>query len=282
MDRLPWSVVVLGLGAFALVAFLVLKTPEIQRERAKAQDERAAEQRQIERVDTCKGLAEEARVAAQQGQDVNVVANLVARYQSCIVELGIAEAYRGPLLGAEVLQRQVKAEFSHYFGTSTEDFTKRSNTRQAWHRMSRDHHNNIRAAIGMATTEAQVEEIRAAARQWVAYAMDRVTCFLGGMGGCSRSGVSEPHNNDRAHEEYLVGVAPIVGAAEAGAWIRQRAGWPSSWIPPYDAAGPGLLAEADQKSRELAAARAAVGAKIMSSPALLNALGAGGIVYRFT
>ncbi len=251
----PWSLVVLSLGALALVAFLYVKSPEIARKRGEAQDKREAEQRQAAEVDRCRGLREQILVSAQQGRDPNETQNLQAAYQSCIAETGIADAYRAPLVGAEAKVRQVNAEWGHYLGTSKTDGGKRGSTLGAIIRLAAGFVTDVRGALNQATTRAQVMEIRAVVvNEWLPAARDRVACFIAGQGQCSRDGINEPHNNDRARDEYLASIAPIVGAAEATRWVTpflDAGRFPRDWAPPFKNAGPGLLSEIDAKAASL-------------------------------
>jgi hypothetical protein len=150
---------------------------------------------------------------AVQGGDVNELARLDQQIKAC----AMASAALGNEvdLGAIVLENCVakgeliSQEWAHYRSTDGTDAIKRNNTRGTWLRMTEEMTRCFAGAIDDSTTFEGAKKIQSAIRTQVAFAESRAACFDAGVSGCSRYGLNEPHNTERATDERNRGVIPL-------------------------------------------------------------------------
>lgn len=204
-------VVLLGFGVLAFAAFLIVTAPARQR----MADERERERAEQAAKDACLALKDEIDVMRGQGADLNAVAAAEARLRACGARTGVLAAWESPIASAQGKRRQIELEWSNYRTTADVDAIKRNNIRGTWLRLTDDYMTDIRAALAAAEgSRAGAEAVWRELLEWIAGAQNRATCFTVGAAPCSRYGLNEPHSNERAMDEIVRGLVPVIGTPD--------------------------------------------------------------------
>jgi hypothetical protein len=215
-------VILLGFGVLAFAAFLVVTAPA----RAAMMDERERKRAEAAARDACRALEDEIAVMRGQNADLNAVAAAEARLAACALRTGTTTLAAVAVKNAAGKRRQVEFEWSNYRTTVDVDAIKRNNIRGTWLRLSDDYMTDIRAALSAARDRADAEAIFRELELWIGAAQSRASCFIDGVAPCSRYGLNEPHNHERAMDEIVRGLLPVIGTPDVisrfGAFVWER------------------------------------------------------------
>jgi hypothetical protein len=206
----------------AFAAFLVVTTPA----RQAMSDERERKRAEAAARDACRVLEDELGAMRVQGADLNAIAAAEARLTACALRTGTTTLAAVAVKSAAGKRRQVELEWSNYRTTTDVDAIKRNNIRGTWLRLSDDYMNDIRAALSAAKDRADAEAIFRELELWIGGANARASCFVDGVAPCSRYGLNEPHSHERAMDEIVRGILPVVGTPDVvsrfGAFVWER------------------------------------------------------------
>lgn len=226
----------------AVIALVAAAAWRVASARASAQSEADT----IERIKggqegECRALRDRLATMRVQGGNVEEQRKVEAALRRCETELerlGLdSDRFGAAVESIATIRTQIDQEWSHYRSTSDSDFVKRSNTRGTIRRLVVDVVRRLREALALARTGGEVDAVEHLALGVAREAFDRARCFELSQGGCGRSGVSEPDWDERAQDEYLSGVVPIVGAVEV--LINGKL----SALPRWDLIGHGTATE---------------------------------------
>jgi hypothetical protein len=206
---MPVGIVVLGVCAMLLVGTLALTAPQ----RAEAMRKQREREQTIAERDACLALRDEIAVRRRAGADVNELAALEARLANCARSTGAVQPWEASLAAMAGQRRQVDYEWANYRTTTDTDAIKRNNTRGTWLRLTDEYMTAAREALALAADSREGSQaIEAELLSWAASAHDRAVCFGNGASPCSRYGLNEPHNAERAHDEIDRGILPVLGS----------------------------------------------------------------------
>lgn len=252
-------VVVVGVvGVLVFVGWLIASQPA--RDEARAKVEQAA--RASAAKSDCLALANELAARRGQGADVNEMRALEMRVQACARDTGAMAVWQAAVDAMRSKRRMVTDEWANYRTTADVDAIKRNNIRGTWLRLTDEYVGDARAALAMVRGDrAGLDALVAELWEWVSAANDRAVCFGDGAAPCSRYGLNEPHNVERATDEIMRGLLPVLGSAVGEHRPGRHGGFIDYIGEPHRSTvhgyGPGLLAQAELAAGELAAAEAA-------------------------
>ena len=189
----------------------------------------------------CRELRDQLARARVQGKSVEDAQKIEAALRQCEAEmerLGLdVDRWAGAMEEIQGLRQKIDQEWGHYRSTDTADAVKRNNTRNTIKRSADELMRKLRATLGIASSAAELDQLQSAALGVAADAFARARCFELSESGCGRMALNEPDWDERARDEYLGLVVPIVGAVEV--LINGKL----SALPRWDLIGHGTATE---------------------------------------
>lgn len=149
----------------------------------------------------------------QQGGDLTESARISAELQSCYQTARDAGATLD--LGSVLLrdcrtyQQQIDAEWGNLTTTVDSDFVKRNNTRGTIIRAGGEMVRCLTNATERAESANALREIKQFVVEAIASSRLRSKCYRENGPGCGRSGVSEPHGDEKDTEEAVTTYLPL-------------------------------------------------------------------------
>lgn len=215
------TLVMIGL----LVLVLVVAVPMIRRSQVEGQ---------------CAQLMAERSRRSVQGANQTELESLDADIRNCQQAARALGSTVDPSAGELALARGdaqlVGSEWSNYIATGDCDLAKRQDTRDSVLRAERRVVEDLRRAVGAATSLDGLRALERFIVGEVAGSYGRAACFVAGEHGCSRCGLDETDWDERARDELVTYAFPL-GARqliETGAWSPTPSGTALEW----QAAGP--------------------------------------------
>lgn len=189
----------------------------------------------------CRELRDQLARARVQGRSVEDAQKIEAALRQCEAEmerLGLdVDRWAGAMEEIQGLRQKIDQEWGHYRSTDTSDAVKRNMTRNTIKRSADELMRKLRATVGVARSAAELDQLRAVALGVAADAFARARCFELSESGCGRLALNEPDWDERARDEYLGLLVPIVGAVEV--LINGKL----SALPRWDLIGHGTATE---------------------------------------
>lgn len=199
MDR---QRMIIGVVVVVLVLALVVSFPSI-----------AAAYTRSSSLTRCAELEAQLARLRQQGGDLTESARVSAELRNCYQTARDAGATLD--LGAVLLrdcrtyQQQIDAEWGNLTTTVDSDFLKRNNTRGTIVRAGGEMVRCLEAATERAESANALREIKQFVVEAIASSRDRSKCYRENGPGCGRSGVSEPHGDEKDTEEAQTTYLPL-------------------------------------------------------------------------
>lgn len=198
----PLTAIVI-VGAVAAVALAAKLAPGIGASRSRA-----------DTLARCAEIRRQLVAARVQGGDAVAASQLASQLSDCLAQAAAEGAQIDPtsaaMLDADTAYSQIEAEWAHYRSTDYSDSIKRNNTRGTMLRLGEGMAAAYRAAADAAVTPSQLAVVRASLLRSIDASERRRNCYLSNEAGCGRLGVSEPHGDDKAGDEWSRVLDPMI------------------------------------------------------------------------